>query len=159
MKKLTTILMLLSFVLISQQCYGDSSEENTNSKTLKEETTLSETIVPLVEAIPEEEEVTETYRITYYCGCKSCCGKWSTNPPIVGAYGRELIDGYSCASPLPDGTEIEIKGYGTVRVDDTTAKWVVNKYDGKIIDIYVSDHSKKPEGIQDYMEIVVKKEK
>lgn len=157
MKKLTTILMLLSFVLISQQCYGDSSEENTNSKTLKEETALSETIVPLVEAIPEE-EVTETYRITYYCGCKSCCGKWSTNPPIIGAYGRELIDGYSCASPLPDGTEIEIKGYGTVRVDDTTAKWVVNKYEGKIIDIYVSDHSKKPEGIQDYMEIVVKEE-
>lgn len=158
MKKLTTILTLALLIAIPQSCYGEDS--NTTSKTLKEEIVISEVVVPLVsqEEVVVEEEKTETYRITYYCGCKSCCGKWATEPPIIGAYGRELIDGYSCASPLPDGTEIEIKGYGTVRVDDTTAKWVVNKYNGKIIDIYVSDHSKKPEGISDYMEIVVKEE-
>lgn len=152
-KKLFILTLLISFVLIPRTVFAEANEI---SKTNKEEVSISSIIE---EVIPQEEEKvvveTETYRITYYCGCKSCCGKWSTNPPIVGAYGRELIDGYSCACPLPDGTEIEIKGYGIVRVDDTTSKRIVEKYNGKIIDIYVKDHKNKPKNVQDYMEIVV----
>ena len=75
--------------------------------------------------------------------------------PVYGAHGRELVPGYSCASPLPGGSEVEIVGYGKVRVDDTTAPFIVKKYDSKIIDIYVEDCSVRPEGLQDFMEVII----
>ena len=160
MKKLiiTFLTMTLMFFYNIGIAFGE------DGKIVTRESVISEIISGILEIISEEEIVEEEepqgelYRITYYCGCSQCCGKWSTEPPIVGAYGRELIDGYSCACPLPNGTEIEIKGYGTVRVDDTTSKKIVQKYNGKIIDIYVQDHTKKPEGIQDYMEILIKED-
>lgn len=115
---------------------------------------------PLDVSLIEPVKTTETFRVTYYCGCEKCCGQWaaqrSRDSAIYGAYGRELVHGYSCASPLPNGTEVEIAGYGMVRVDDTTAQFIVDKYDSKIIDIYVDDCSIRPEGIQDYMEVIIK---
>lgn len=165
MKKiLSTILLVIIIIFLSVGIlYADENEVTKIPVT--RESVISEIISNVInminneEAEPEEEDFNgELYRITYYCGCKQCCGKWSTEPPIVGAYGRELIDGYSCACPLPNGTEIEIEGYGVVRVDDTTSKKIVEKYNGKIIDIYVTDHKNKPEGIKDYMEIRIKED-
>lgn len=71
------------------------------------------------------------WRITCYCSCEQCCGKYALNRPIddqgnqivVGAYGRRLTPGISCATNtgIPCGTELYIDGYGTVVVEDTTA--------------------------------------
>lgn len=98
------------------------------------------------------------YRITYYCSCRRCCGKWADlrgDKPVVGAHGRELVSMYSCASPLTDGTELYIEGIGDLRVDDKTAKFIVDRYDGKIIDIYVNSHDQIPSNRKDYMEVFV----
>ena len=109
---------------------------------------VEETIV--AQATPEVEEPEEVsmiefvdlgeYTITAYCGCEICCGDWSSYP-VIGAGGIELIEGVHCASPLPLGTIVEIEGLGFYEVQDRTANWIVEKYNGKIIDIYFENHA------------------
>ena len=90
----------------------------------------------------------KTYRVTAYCPCEICCGKWAKNRPldengepiVVGSWGVELVNGYSAASPMAFGTKVYLDGIGTVEVQDRTAKWVVDKHGEDIIDIYMTDH-------------------
>lgn len=116
---------------------------------------------------PESVELVEPevvmYRVTAYCSCEKCCGKWAKlrpldehgNPIVKGAAGTVLATGISCASTYPFGTEINLNGFGTVIVEDRTAGWVVDKYGENIIDIYFDDHQTAREfGVQ-YMEGVV----
>lgn len=82
------------------------------------------------------------YTITAYCGCEICCGEYALNRPnnkVYGAAGVELKEGVSVASPLPLGSKIIINGKEYIN-QDKTAEWVVNRYDGKIIDIYFEEH-------------------
>lgn len=82
------------------------------------------------------------YTITGYCGCRECCGDYALNRPggiVKGAAGVELIEGISVAAPLPLGTKIVINGH-TYIVQDRISKKIVDKYGGKIIDIYKTDH-------------------
>lgn len=60
----------------------------------------------------------------------------------MGAYGTVLKPGITCATgtQIPAGTTLYIDGYGEVVVEDTTADWIQEKYNGEIIDIYVNDH-------------------
>lgn len=83
------------------------------------------------------------YTITAYCACAKCCGKWATNRPggkVIGAAGVELTPGVSVAAWLPFGTRLLIDGQEYV-VEDRTAGWIRDKYDGRIIDIYFADHA------------------
>ncbi|MCM1220253.1 MAG: 3D domain-containing protein [Lachnospiraceae bacterium] len=85
----------------------------------------------------------ETYRVTAYCACEKCCGKWALNRPngiVYGAAGIELTSGVSCAAPLPFGTVLEIEGYGEVVVQDRMATWVIEKYGNNCVDIYFDTH-------------------
>ena len=89
------------------------------------------------------QDKSETYTITAYCSCEICCGEWATKRnggPVVGAYGVELTPDYSVAAPLPYGTKLKIGGK-TYEVQDTTASWIVDRYAGRIIDIYMPDHA------------------
>ena len=113
----------------------------------------SEIKVVYAEAIPEvalevetlttepTEPLTEIYTVTAYCSCSICCGKWAKDrgEVVIGAWGKELIEDYSIASPLPFGTKVNIEGLGTYEVMDRTATWIADKYNGRIIDIYVGD--------------------
>lgn len=111
------------------------------------------------------DEITKTtFRVTAYCACEKCCGVWASkrpldengNPIVYGASGVELVNGVSCASPLPFGTQIELDGYGVVEVQDRTADWVVNKFGENLIDIYMNNHeAARNFGLQ-YIEGVVK---
>lgn len=96
------------------------------------------------ETTTEKPEYNQNYYqylpITAYCGCETCCGEWSKNRDkdengndiVCGASGRELIEGYSCASwHFPLGTIIEIEGLGIFRVDDRGSSG---------IDIYFNTH-------------------
>lgn len=79
---------------------------------------------------------------TAYCSCEKCCGEYAKNRPdgkVYGAAGVELTPGISVAGWLPLGTQIMIDGHEYI-VQDRTAKWVKEKYDGRIIDIYFDDH-------------------
>ena len=106
--------------------------------------------IVVTQATPEVEEPEEVktidfvdlgeYTITAYCGCEICCGEWSS-VPVIGAGGVELVEGVHCASPLPLGTIVEIEGLGFYEVQDRTANWIAEKYNGKIIDIYFENHA------------------
>lgn len=82
------------------------------------------------------------YTITAYCSCEKCCGKYARDRPngkVYGASGVELTAGVSVAGWLPLGTRIVIDGHEYI-VQDRTARWIRDKYDSKIIDLYFADH-------------------
>lgn len=100
----------------------------------------------------EQEEtpyIVDNYTVTAYCSCEKCCGKWAKNRPldengkpiVIGAGNVPLTSDYSIASPLPMGTIIEIDGK-IYEVQDRTAKFVADRYENKIIDIYFDTHEK-----------------
>lgn len=82
-------------------------------------------------------------RVTAYCSCYQCCGKWSVGntDPVIGAMGVPLICNLSCASTsdIPFGTKLLING-NTYIVQDRTASWIYDKY-GTCVDIYFDVHS------------------
>lgn len=105
--------------------------------------TVPRVIVRIVVETAEAETVItdeDTWTITAYCSCKTCCGKWYTDGPTIGSGGVELVEGVHCASPLPNGTQVIIEGVGLREVQDTPASWIDKKYNGKIIDLYFEDH-------------------
>lgn len=116
----------------------------------QEELTARQDFKPLVivseQLEPAQPDYTElgTYTITGYCACEKCCGEWAKNRPagaVYGAEGTALISEISVANNNFDfGTRLFIDGWGEVVVQDRTAKWVNEKYNGKILDIYFDNH-------------------
>jgi 3D (Asp-Asp-Asp) domain-containing protein len=117
-----------------------TTELTTKTKTTKPTTTKSETT--------KKSKNLGTFKITVYCACSKCCGKYAENRPIDsngkeivrGAAGRTLIPYYSIAvdpSVIPLGTKVIIDGK-EYRADDTGGK-----VKGNVIDIYSgTDHEK-----------------
>lgn len=106
---------------------------------------------PMPEIIVEEpvRRLHGSCRITAYCPCEICCGEWAKarpvdengNPIVYGASGQVLTPGVSVACSLPYGTEIQIDGLpGTYVVEDRTAEWIQDKYNGMTVDIYMDSH-------------------
>lgn len=144
--------ILLAVILLSGCHQEEVLVDNTDvliSSVVDEPPELGPPVVEKVEEIEGFVEVEKiTYRVTAYCACEKCCGQWALNRPldengnpiVYGAAGEVLTSGISAASPLSFGTQIELDGYGTVVVQDRTAKWVVEKYGENIIDIYFDSH-------------------
>ena len=117
---------------------------------------------PIAEEIVSYEPVKELWgncRITAYCACEKCCGEWAKNRPVdpatgkqivTGARGTQLTSGYSVACSLPFGTVLEIDGFEGMQfeVEDRTAQWIQEKYDGMTVDIFIDSH----EGCYEFME-------
>lgn len=114
----------------------------------------AETEEPAVEPEKFQQNVGKTSEKTYmgefvvtaYCSCEKCCGQWAANRPggvVYTASGAEATDGVTVGASwdlLPTGTVIEIEGLGQRTVQDKPADWIVDRYDGKIIDVYFADH-------------------
>ena len=110
--------------------------------------------------MPEEEMISlGIWTITAYCGCEKCCGPWavSRSGPVRGAEGTELIPEKSVAAPLPFGTTLVIDGSEYV-VQDRTAQWIVERYNGRIVDIYFETHAEAEAWGKQEMEIFIKEE-
>ena len=111
---------------------------------VKEVVEVPRVIVRTVVEEAEAETITDEgeWTITAYCSCEKCCGKWyqGKDVPVIGSGGVELKEGTHCASGLKNGTKVIIEGVGLREVQDTPAKWVCEKYNNKIIDLYFSDH-------------------
>ena len=99
------------------------------------------------EVICTEEEVESLgiFKLTAYCSCGKCCGKWGENRPVdengdeivYGASGARLIEGVSVAvdpDVIPYGSTIEIDG----------REYIAHDCGGAIknnrIDVYFDDH-------------------
>ena len=95
------------------------------------------------------------FKLTAYCSCPICCGKWAYNRPngiVYGAIGEELKEDYSIAvdpKVIPYGTDVVINGH-TYKAQDCGGAIKGNR-----IDVYFEDHDDALEfGVQ-YAEIFV----
>lgn len=84
------------------------------------------------------------YTVTAYCSCEICCGEWSKNRPdgiVYGAAMEELKQGVSIATSkdFDFGTNLRIDDI-EYTVQDRIPTWVVDRYEGEIIDVYFSNH-------------------
>ena len=127
---------------------------------------------PMPEVVVEEpvRRLHGSCRITAYDACESCCGKWANNRPldengepiVYGASGEELIPGVSVACSLPYGTKIQIDGLpGTYIVQDRTAEWIQDKYNGMTVDIYMDSHEACYDllaGLPEWMDVYIVEE-
>jgi len=80
------------------------------------------------------------FKLTAYCPCEECCGKWANNRPngiVYGAIGEELKEGYSIAvdpDVIPYKSEVTINGK-TYKAQDCGGG-----IKGNEIDIYFENH-------------------
>ena len=104
---------------------GEFIEQSTTEPGIIEEITPIVTTEPMETTETTTEKVVEkttqksiTFRVTAYCACSKCCGKYALNRPldengneiVLGAANKRLTSGVSCASPLPFGTKINLDG-------------------------------------------------
>lgn len=123
-----------------------------------------------IREVPEEVEVKEPeyislgeFKLTAYCSCEKCCGKWAKNRPVdeegnqivIGASGEVLEAGISIAvdkNVIPYGSTVLINGQ----------EYIAHDCGGAIkqnrIDVYFDDHQDALEfGVQ-YAEVFLLKE-
>ena len=82
----------------------------------------------------------EFWKITYYCSCEKCCGKWADGH---FASGKKVYKGGVAINWLPFGTKVRV-GTQYYTVEDRGAKSIFGtKTNHKhAMDIWVGDHQK-----------------
>ena len=129
---------------------------------------------PLPETVAEgasvisTESVIETvslgeYKLTAYCGCSKCCGKWGENRPLDET-GRPIV--YTANQSIAKegvtiAADINVLHYGTAIIIDGH-RYIVQDRGGSIagnkIDIYFESHQAALEfGVQ-YKEVFIERE-
>lgn len=120
------------------------------SADMEPETKVVEKIVTIEKEVPvavtsEPFKYVGDFKVTAYCSCVKCCGKYAIGRPKVD--GKEVVytanesiatEGITCAvdpNVIPLGSEIYIEGVG-VRIAQDTGSAV----DGNVIDIYYDSH-------------------
>lgn len=91
--------------------------------------------------VAEEPQITSLgiYTITAYCACEKCCGKSDG----ITASGEQAAEGITVATDwetIPEGTRVYIDGIGERIAEDKPSRRIVEKYEGKIIDLFFYDH-------------------
>lgn len=98
------------------------------------------------------------FKLTAYCSCQKCCGKWALNRPkdengneiVIGSSGEVLIPKVSIAvdtSVIPHGSEIVINGNTYIAHDTGGA------IKGNRIDVYHDNHQEAREFAVQYAEV------
>ncbi len=83
------------------------------------------------------------YTVTAYCSCEVCCGKWSHQKVQRTASGTVPTQGITIATSWDEfesGENLYIESIGKRFVEDKPSQHIINKYDGKIIDVYFDSH-------------------
>lgn len=148
LKILSLILLILYFIfstgeeVTTYQCYKkypSGSTEKINKISIKEKENTTGFVIE-----EYEEEYLGEYTITAYCPCKECNGKWYTGEDIIFGASNEILktnSSVATASSIPFGTKMRIEGFNNeFIVQDRTAIWIMEKYDNRILDIYVDSH-------------------
>lgn len=155
----------------------------TTQEPVEEVSVITEETPAEVEETPQEEPNVETiihkvvlvtkkepeyislgeFRVTAYCSCEKCCGRWAANRPtdengnpiVIGASGTELVPNKSIAvdpSVIPYGSTVYINGQAYEAHDCGGA------IKGNSIDIYMSSHEEAAEFGLQYLEVFIEKE-
>ena len=135
MKKTLTILAFIVFIILPVFGAGMVTSWYCTPRIIVKEN-IVETEVPM--------------KVTAYCPCNKCCGKWSDG---MTACGHVIKKGEKfCAAPpeIPFGTIIEIPGYGKVPVLDRGGAIKGNK-----LDVFFDNHNDALEWGVKYMAVRV----
>lgn len=142
-----TVLILILMIVISALLGMGTSSSGIDRN---DETTVQPSPAPSTEQTTTEVKKPEIislgeYRLTAYCGCSKCCGKWGENRPL-DENGKPIVytanqsiakEGVTIAADiniLPYGTKVIIDGHEYI-VQDKGG--VIN---GNRIDIYFESH-------------------
>lgn len=105
---------------------------------------------PELEPEKPKNESLGKFKITYYCACKKCSGKWGD----MTATGVRAKEGRTIAvdpKVIPYGTKVIIDGHEYIAEDCGGA------IKGNKIDIYVGDHNRALKKGVDYFDVYVKR--
>lgn len=142
-----TFLLLLCSVSDQEAVNTPESSEAVSSIVSIEPVEVGTMAEPVTEVTTEPINLGE-YKLTAYCSCKKCCGKWADNrgPEVVGAIGKVLTAGYSIAvdpNVIPYGSIVIINGKEYEAMDCGGA------IKGNRIDVYFNSHEEALEfGVQ-----------
>jgi len=116
----------VEYKIMTEQEYQDYEEEFKRSENVenKLQNKLEKSKVSLGE-----------YKVTAYCSCEKCCGKWADGFTTSGDKATEGITIAADWSVLPEGTIIYIEGIGERVVQDTGGA-----IKGKRLDLYFENH-------------------
>ena len=134
---LMTVIILISFSTVPTKRPVEQTALNYKAQPIKPKILAYSDSTPIVE--PEIEWL--EFEATAYCPCEKCCGKWAKNRPngfVYTANGEVAKEGVTIAADwdvLPPGTEVEIEGIGTRKVQDRGGAIRGNR-----IDIYFETH-------------------
>lgn len=101
---------------------------------------LSLAISLLICCIPVSAETLRLY-VTKYGTCKITAYS-GNNGVTYGASENILIPNKSCAASrnIPLGTELYVKGFGIVTVEDRFEEWYDEENEGMVIDLYLESY-------------------
>ena len=147
------ILISLAAVVFVECSYFENETEIVTIKAEKLPTKANREIV-VGEIVKEPELISlGEFKVTAYCSCEKCCGRWAKNRPngiVYGASGEQLIPNVSIAtdpSVIPYGTTVVINGN----------EYVSHDCGGAIkenrIDIYMESHEQALEWGVKYLEV------
>lgn len=132
---------------------------NDTIESLKENNVENETELTCLEVKEEPMLVSlGEFKLTAYCSCQKCCGKWALNRPkdengneiVIGSSGEVLIPKVSIAvdtSVIPHGSEVVINGNTYIAHDTGGA------IKGNRIDVYHDNHQEAREFAVQYAEV------
>lgn len=135
MKKHILLFLLLLIVVFMLVCYFLKDTPTPNIESQEYEMHIVEIPVLNNPNRINDKVSLGVYTITAYCPCVACSGGYGTQTAI----GKKAEANRTVAGWLPFGTEIEINGQRYI-VEDRTANWIRERYDGKVIDIYFDTH-------------------
>lgn len=124
---------------IKEFSFSEAVVDETEEKSVLEKPEESQVV------LESKKESLGEFKLTAYCSCEKCCGKWALNRPkdengkdiVYGSTGTVLIAGTSIAvdpSVIPYGSQVEINGH-TYTAHDTGGAIKGNR-----IDVYFDNH-------------------
>lgn len=163
---LVSMLVLVLVFVVFCGCGRNEPEEpaEETAQVTEQVTEPVETSEPVEEQTeqPEEKETIAlgSYKLTAYCGCSKCCGKWGENRP-VDSEGKTIVKtagGYRAAEGVTVAADINVLPYGTKVIINDHEYTVQDRggvINGNKIDIYFESHQAALEfGVQ-YAEVYV----
>ena len=124
---------------IKESSFSEADVDETEEKSVVEKPEESQVV------LESKKESLGEFKLTAYCSCEKCCGKWALNRPtdengkdiVYGSTGTVLVAGTSIAvdpSVIPYGSQVEINGH-TYTAHDTGGAIKGNR-----IDVYFDNH-------------------
>lgn len=85
-------------------------------------------------AVLEPLHTIENCRVTYYCPCALCCGKWADGVTATGAAPQEGVTVAVDPTVIPLGSTVYLDGRAYTAQDTGVS--------GAAVDVYVADHQR-----------------